>query len=121
MIFYIFLLLFILGIYFLTLSTYKQNKESQKRYRIEHSLKRYYHGRCITPNSGEFFVRVSEHQWVQVIWHKKEKNLTINTPPDEWERREKYPIVRIESNWKLVSEHQPKPVTVEEYFIRQVM
>ena len=92
-----------------------------KLYRIKHAQKRWYHGLCITPVTGNFFVRVSEHQWVEVIWDKKEKTIKLLTPPNEWERNEKFPIERHEFNWKIVGECQPKPVTVEEYFVRQVM
>jgi hypothetical protein len=102
-------------------TTISRNKYYDKLYRIKHAETRHYFGSCITPEKGRFFTRVSEHQWVGIIWDKKKKTLIIYTPPDEYERREKFPIERWEPNWKIVSEHQPKPVTVEEYFVRQVM
>ena len=102
-------------------STRSSTKERDKLYRIKHAEKKWYHGLCITPVTGQFFVRVSEHQWVEVMWDKKEKTITILTPPNEWERIKKFPITRYEPNWKIVGECQPKPVTIEEYFVRQVM
>lgn len=101
--------------------TRNSNKHRDKLYRIKHAEKRWYHGSVITPTVGEFFVRGSEHQWIGVVWDKKKKTLIVLTPPREYERMEKFPIDKYERNWRMVGECQPKPVTVEEYFVRQVM
>jgi hypothetical protein len=119
--FYIFLAFVFSGIVYIIYDVNERNKEGEIRWRIRKAQKRFYKGNCITSDKGEFFVRVSKHQWVEVIWDKPNGILKILTPPDEYERREKYPILRIQPNWYIEAECQPKQVTVEEYFVRQVM
>jgi hypothetical protein len=80
----------------------------------------YYHGSDITPTKGDFFVRVSEYQWINIFWDKEAKTLYIKRPPKTYIHNEKYPILTIETNWKVIEERQPKRVGLE-YFVRQVM
>jgi len=99
----------------------KDRKKAWAAIDPENARKMYYHGTDITPTKGDFFVRVSEWQWINVFWNKEKKELTIRRPPRTWWHHKTHPIWIEEVNWQVVAERQPKRVTVEEYFKRQVM
>ena len=103
---------------------YHFNTKSRKRYwdavDPDKATAMEYHGMDITPFKGDFFVRVSDYQWVHIFWDKPKKSLIIQRPVDTWKHREEYPIDINELNWKIVRENQPKKVGLE-YFVRQVM
>lgn len=115
-------MLFIVGI--LSLAIWSTNRDRKKRWAIsapEKAQKMYYHGTDITPNRGDFFVRVSEFQWVNIFWDKEENYLMIQRPPKIYHHMKENPIYEREKNWRVVREAQPKKTTIEEYMKRQVM
>lgn len=102
-------------------STFNTNKKRWEARNPKNGIPMYYHGLDVTPNKGDFFVRVSEWQWIHLFWDKKKKELIIRRPPDIWDHKENNPIWFEEANWRIVAERQPTRVSVEEYFVRQVM
>lgn len=99
-------------------------KDQKKRWAAidpENARKMYYHGTDITGVRGDFFVRVSDWQWLQIFWDKEKKELTIQRPPRTWWHHKNHPIWIREVNWQVVREQQPVRTTVEKYFVRQVM
>ncbi len=102
-------------------SVNKQNKKRWEAINPDNAAKMIYHGLDITPNEGDFFVKVSEFQWVHLFWDKKGEYLCIQRPPDIQTHRKDNPIWIEERNWKVVAERQPTRVSVKDYFVRQVM
>jgi hypothetical protein len=103
---------------------FSTTRSAKKRWEIvdpDNATAMYYHGTDVTPNKGDFFVRVSDYQWVHIFWDKNKKSLIIQRPVDTWKHREEYPIGINELNWKVVAERQPVRVSVKDYFVRQVM
>lgn len=76
-----------------------------------------------TPIRGGWALRVSEKQWIDVMWDKRKgcEFLEIILPPNTHQNRAKYPIYINRKNWHVVKDLPPKTVTVDEYFKRQVM
>ena len=105
---------------FLYYSTTRSRKRHWDAIDPDKAIPMYYHGTDITPFKGDFFVRVSDYQWVHIFWDKPKKSLIIQRPVDTWKHREEHPIDINELNWKIVREAQPKKVGLE-YFVRQVM
>ena len=115
-------MLFVVGVLSLLIwSTNKDKRKAWARIDPENAQKMYYHGTDITPNEGDFFVRVSEFQWLNIFWNKKDGYLMIHRPPKIHHHIKENPIYEREVNWRIVREKQPKRVTVDEYMKRQVM
>jgi len=102
-------------------STNKTNKARWAAIDPDKAKPMNYCGSCYTGTKGHFFVRVSPMQWVEIYWDKSEELLIIYRPPGTWKHNKEFPVYLNEMNWKVVKECQPKRVTVEEYFVRQVM
>jgi hypothetical protein len=108
----------------ISLLIWSTNRDRKKRWAKidpEKARKMYYHGSDITPTKGDFFIRVSEWQWVNVFWDKSKKELIIKRPPSTMWHDKNHPIYIEETNWRIVAERQPVRVSVDDYFVRQVM
>lgn len=102
-------------------NTNRQNKKAWATVDPDNAKRMDYHGSCITGSKGHFFVRVSPMQWVEIWWDKPTKELVIYRPPGTWKHNKEFPVYLNEKNWKIVKECQPKKISVEKYFVRQVM